>query len=455
MSAAIEIPAGLAPGRTGADLDPDVDRIFEDARNLCARPVRMRDRLPGFVSGGSFLAVALTIAALVPSSRTPSLAAYIFFIVAYAVSSRIEFEVGPCLALPTELVLVPMLFVLPLPAVPLCVAAGLLLGDVAAARGRIKPERVPLRLANSWHAVGPVLVLAAAGSPQPTLREFPVLVAALAAQFAFDFTSTAALEWFRVGVTPKGLARFAAWAYVVDASLAPVGIAFALIAVSKPATILLALPLFGMLAFFARERRTRIDHALELGNAYRGTALLLGDVVEADDAYTGGHSRDVVALVLAVSDKLGLDSRSRRDAEFAALLHDVGKVRVPAEIINKIGPLDDVERAVMNRHTLEGERMLDKVGGLLGDVGRIVRSSHEHWDGTGYPDGLKGASIPLGARIVSVCDAFSAMTTDRSYRDALSYEAALAELRACSGSQFDARVVEALCDVAAAVPRAL
>jgi HD-GYP domain-containing protein (c-di-GMP phosphodiesterase class II) len=454
MSAALESPPVGVP-RAKADLDPDIDRILEEARSWCARPVRMRDRLPGIVAGAAFLAVALALVAVMPATRAPSLAAYAFFIAAYAIASRIEFEVGPNLALPTELVLVPMLFVLPLRVVPLCVAAGLLLGDVAAKRGRVSAERVSLRLSNSWHAVGPVLVLAAAGAPQPTLRAIPWLVAAFAAQCVFDFVSTATLEWFRVGVAPKTLAPFAAWAYVVDASLAPVGIAFALIAVRAPGTILLALPLFGMLAFFARERRVRIDHALELGQAYRGTAMLLGDVVEADDAYTGGHSRDVVGLVLAVSDKLGLDSRSRRDAEFAALLHDVGKVRVPAEIINKPGPLDSAERAVINRHTIDGEQMLEKVGGLLGDVGRVVRASHEHWDGSGYPDGLAGEAIPLVARIVTTCDAFSAMTTDRPYRRARSHEQAVAELRACSGTQFDPRVVEALCDVASAVPRAL
>ena len=121
----------------------------------------------------------------------------------------------------------------------------------------------------------------------------------------------------------------------------------------------------------------RIDHELELRDAYRGTAFLLGDVVEADDAYTGTHSRDVVELTLAVADELGLSARERRDAEFAALLHDVGKVRVPNEIINKPGPLTTEEREIIEQHTVEGERLLLRVGGLLGEIGRIVRSCHE------------------------------------------------------------------------------
>ena len=149
----------------------------------------------------------------------------------------------------------------------------------------------------------------------------------------------------------------------------------------------------------------RIDHALELGHAYRGTALLLGDVVEADDAYTGSHSRDVVELVLGVAGQLGLSPAERRQAEFAALLHDVGKVRIPSEIINKPGPLTSAERAVIETHTIEGEQMLEKVGGLLGEVGRIVRSCHERVDGAGYPDRLAGEEIPLIARIVCCCDA--------------------------------------------------
>ena len=167
-------------------------------------------------------------------------------------------------------------------------------------------------------------------------------------------------------------------------------------------------------------------------------------MIEADDEYTGSHSRDVVELTIAVSDELQLSPRDRRDAELSALLHDVGKVRIPNEIINKQGPLTAEERALIETHSIEGERMLHKVGGLLGQVGRIVRACHERYDGKGYPDGLAGDEIPLVARIVACCDAFNAMTSDRSYRKALPLEEAVAELRRVRGAQFDPQVVEAL-----------
>jgi HD-GYP domain-containing protein (c-di-GMP phosphodiesterase class II) len=129
--------------------------------------------------------------------------------------------------------------------------------------------------------------------------------------------------------------------------------------------------------------------------------------------------------------------------EFGALLHDVGKLQVPNEIINKAGPLDDAEWAIMRRHTIDGEAMLARVGGMMHEVGRIVRGSHEDWDGTGYPDGLGGEQIPLASRIVACADAYSAMTTDRSYRRALGHDKAVAELERCAGTQFDPDVVRA------------
>ena len=151
---------------------------------------------------------------------------------------------------------------------------------------------------------------------------------------------------------------------------------------------------------------------------------------------------------MAVGERLRLSAAQLRNLEFAALLHDVGKIAVPKEIINKPGPLDDEEWKIMHRHTIEGEEMLKRVGGVLTQVGRIVRSSHEHYDGSGYPDGLAGDEIPIEARIVTCCDAFSAMTTTRSYRKAMPLESAIAELRACAGTQFDPDVAAALEELA-------
>ena len=141
---------------------------------------------------------------------------------------------------------------------------------------------------------------------------------------------------------------------------------------------------------------------------------------------------------------MGVDEDTLREAEMGALLHDIGKIAVPDEIINKPGPLNDEEWAIMKTHTVEGERMLQQVGGLLSSVGVVVRASHERWDGGGYPDGLVGEAIPVAARIISACDAFNAMTTDRSYRKALPLEVAIAELHANSGTQFAPDVVDAL-----------
>ncbi|HKI91762.1 MAG TPA: HD-GYP domain-containing protein, partial [Gaiellaceae bacterium] len=243
------------------------------------------------------------------------------------------------------------------------------------------------------------------------------------------------------------LAEGLASVLAIDFVLTPVGLLAAIGARHGDAALLLPLPLLLLFSLSTRDRQQRNDQALELSSAYRGTAFLLGDVVEADDAYTGAHSRDVLDLVLAVADELSVDARSRLNAEFVALLHDVGKIRVPAEIINKPGPLSPEERAIVNMHTIEGQRLLERVGGRLAEVGEIVRSCHERWDGGGYPDGLAGEEIPLVARIVACCDAFSAMTTHRSYRRARTVEAALVELEASAGRQFDPEVVAVLAEL--------
>jgi HD-GYP domain-containing protein (c-di-GMP phosphodiesterase class II) len=426
-------------------LDPDEQRVIEERRARRLHRLARRELLSFAVFAAGFVAAALLLALLVPSHRHPSIPAVLLLIAAYAAAFRLDFEIGSGSAIPTELILVPMLFVLPIGFVPFAVAAGVVLGSLDEyLRGSLSLGRVPMRVVVAWHAVGPALVLAIAGERGPRLSDWPLYVVALFSQFAVDTLWAAGREWIALGVRPSVQLRAMMWVYAIDAGLAPMGLAVAFAAQSSPYGVVLALPLVGLLSVFARERRVRIDHELELRDAYRGTAFLLGDVVEADDEYTGVHSREVVDLTLSVVDQLGLSPQERRDAEFAALLHDVGKVRVPKSIINKPGPLTPEERKVMEKHTVDGERLLLRVGGLLGEIGRVVRSCHERYDGRGYPDGLAGEDIPLLARIVSCCDAFNAMTSDRSYRKALPQETAIAELRAGSGTQFDPRVVDAL-----------
>jgi diguanylate cyclase (GGDEF)-like protein len=154
------------------------------------------------------------------------------------------------------------------------------------------------------------------------------------------------------------------------------------------------------------------------------------------------HLRGTAELAIAVGRELGMDGEELDDVAHAAELHDVGKIAIPDAILEKAGTLDENEWAFMRRHTIIGERILAAAPSLR-IVAKLVRSSHERWDGAGYPDRLKGAQIPLGARVVAVCDAFDAMTTNRPYRRRIGEPDALAELRACAGTQFDPEVVEA------------
>jgi HD-GYP domain-containing protein (c-di-GMP phosphodiesterase class II) len=426
-------------------LDPASESVIGDARARATRGLSRRERATTALLGGGFLAAATARAIAAPWHRDVRPGVLVALVATYAVLASVRFQVGTGVALPTQLVLVPMLFLLPAPLVPLAVAGGLLLSCLGNQVVRSTPlDRALVPLASSWHALAPALVLVAAGAGEPRWSDWPIYAAALLGQFALDATSSAVADRIALGPLPPRYLLSFGWVFLIDACLAPIGLALAFVGGDAPYAFLLALPLVALLVIFARERRAHLDHALALSGAYRGTALLLGDVIEADDEYTGAHSRDVVELVLAVCDELGLAPRVRRDAEFTALLHDVGKIRIPSEIINKQGRLDPAERVLMETHTVEGERLLASVGGLLGEVGRLVRSCHERVDGAGYPDGLAGDEIPLVARIVACCDAYNAMTTDRSYRKALAAAEAVAELRRNAGTQFDPVVVAAL-----------
>jgi two-component system, cell cycle response regulator len=159
----------------------------------------------------------------------------------------------------------------------------------------------------------------------------------------------------------------------------------------------------------------------------------------------GDHLKGVSKLALGVATRLKLEGEERDEVVRAAELHDVGKMAIPDVVLRKPGPLNEEEWAFVRQHTIIGERILSAAPALL-PIGKLVRSTHERFDGSGYPDGLAGDAIPLGARIVAVCDAFYAMTSVRPYRPAIPAEDALAELRACAGTQFDPNVVAAFAE---------
>jgi putative nucleotidyltransferase with HDIG domain len=414
--------------------------------SFAGRGLRMvgAERRAELIVGAAFGACAVALALIGDSGHGVSLAVAGLYVVAVAVSANVRFDVGAGFTVPTQAVFVPMLFALPVALVPLLVALALALGMMPAVLAKQVPlSRVLTVPGNSWFAIGPALVLLLGADHSP-YGLWGLLVLALAAQFACDFTANAARERLRGGITIGELAMEVRQAYLVDLALAPLGLAVAVAAVGRPWVVLLVAPLFGVLRWLSKERRARLEQLVELNDAYRGTALLLGDVVEADDSYTGEHCKDVVRLALDVAGEMGLDASRQRQVECAALLHDVGKIAVPKEIVNKPGKLNEQEWEIIKTHTVEGQKMLERVGGFMGEVGEIVRSHHERWDGGGYPDKLRGEEIPLEARIVSCCDAFNAMTTTRPYRKAMPTHVAIAELVANSGSQFDPAVVDAL-----------
>lgn len=193
----------------------------------------------------------------------------------------------------------------------------------------------------------------------------------------------------------------------------------------------------------AAERATEIDKALEeVESSYRITLKALVQALETRDFETHGHSERVVTFSLRLGYELGMEKGALRDLELGALLHDIGKIGVPDAILRKPAKLNEEEWAKMKLHPLHGQKILRNIGFLEG-AARIVAQHHERWDGDGYPYGIRGEEIDIGARIFAVVDAFDAMISDRVYRRGRSYKDALEELERCAGTQFDPLIVEA------------
>ncbi len=188
-----------------------------------------------------------------------------------------------------------------------------------------------------------------------------------------------------------------------------------------------------------KEERAR-SH--ELTRSYKATVQALSNAVEARDAYTGKHAERVAAYGIELARALGLSQLDAPEVEFGFLLHDIGKVAIPDSILYKPGALTDDERRMMSRHPAIGAEIVRGIE-FLEEATKVVRSHHERWDGTGYPDGLRGEGIPIAARVFAVADVLDALTTDRPYRPAMSLAEARRMIVAGSGSQFDPAVVRA------------
>jgi HD-GYP domain-containing protein (c-di-GMP phosphodiesterase class II) len=421
------------------------ERLVGEARQRRATRMETRERLVTTLSALTFLLTAVAIAVLVPDERHVDPLLTVALVAGFALILQIRFEFGGYFGSPEQLAIVPLMLLGPLPLVPLLVAvAGILTFLPDFVRGTWHRERWINSFADSWPCVGPVIVLALLAPGPLEHGHIAVYCLAAFAQFGADLTWGLVRNHLldRLPIR-EGLRGFAGTARV-DAVFIPVAFVISLVAVEEPLYLLVLAPLVWLLHLFSIDRRERYTKALELQRAYRGTVMLLSDVIESEDRYTAEHSRSVVEMVNAVADQLGVPDEDRQELEFAAMLHDVGKIAIPKEILNKPAALTESEFEVIKTHTIEGQFMLDRVGGLLGRVGEIVRSCHERWDGTGYPDGLVAKEIPYASRIVFCCDAFNAMTTDRVYREAMSVDEALAELTGHSGTQFDPAVVAAV-----------
>lgn len=286
----------------------------------------------------------------------------------------------------------------------------------------------------------------AAGSPAAGVGLADQILPFLAASLAYFLVNRTLVT--AVVAAEAGEPFRAIWRRL-DGGMLPMDLALSLLALlvahlhpawGAPGQLVLVLPVLGTRLGYVAEGKSR--------RAGRDLLKLMVKSLEAQDPYTSGHSVRVAEASKRLARALGLDADRTESVETAALLHDIGKIGIEyAEILTQEGELTDEQYAVMQEHPRRGVEILRGVESLGGGVLEIVLHHHERWDGEGYPAGLAGEEIPLGARIVGLCDAIDAMGSRRSYRPALSAEAIRAELRRCAGEQFDPRAVEAALDL--------
>jgi signal transduction histidine kinase len=288
-------------GSAQADFSEAVEQLLQEGRRSPAHRLSRRHITFELLVGGSFLATATALALLLSGGGPFDLWLAIAYLAAYAIATRVQFDVGVGSTVPTQLLFVPMLFALPPTVVPLVVAVGLALGDLPELlTGCRHPSRAIQSLGDAWHAVGPAVVLALASAFDPAWSDWPIYLAALAAQITIDLAASTAREWLGRGVPPRVQLGVLGWVYAVDVLLAPVGLVAAFASEGQPYAFLSLLPLAGLFVIFARERRARIENALGLSQAYRETSELNARLLETERK----ARRDREQLIAAASHEM-------------------------------------------------------------------------------------------------------------------------------------------------------
>ena len=387
---------------------------------------------------------------LLPSRQPFDPVAAVLSVGVMFVAIRVTFETPFGFTVASQLAFVPMLFCIPVAFVPLVVAGVLFCNMLPAVISGQAPKMRLLRcMANSWFSVGPALVFAIADVRPGAAGPF-VLLAALAAQFVTDWVAASSYFALARGVSLRSQLS-GSWVYLIDACLSGVGLVVAEELHEAPVRRAGGGPAAGPAAD-VRPRAPRASRAscwsstrpIAGPRCCSGTSSPPTTTTPASTPRASSGWRWPSATRSASMPSAGATSSSAR------MLHDVGKITIPKEIINKPGKLDPHEWEMIKTHPAEGERMLKRVGGFMVEVGEIVRAHHERWDGGGYPDGLAGEAIPLEARIITCCDSWSAMRTDRPYRGAHVLRGGRRAEIVNAGTQFDPTVVEAMLPVVAA-----